>query len=421
MLGGKCVVMNEITDPTFKRPDVTFSSVQDFRNRYLNQRIEIPVKGQGPPKQISIANLFLESPDRREYEGIVFEPSFCIPNYYNLYRGLPVESKQGDWSLFEDHIRVVIANRWRKKFFWIMAWMARIVQDPGGERPGTSIVLRGKQGVGKGCFVSIFGRIFGSHFLHITNQNQLTGRFNNHLKDALLVFCDEGIWAGDKSAEGVLKGMVTEEIIMVEPKGKDAFPVKNHINLIVASNNDWVIPAGFEERRFFVLDVSEKYMQDQKYFKAIYDQMNNGGLEAMLFNLLNYDYSAIDLRTFPRTEALLDQIVQSASSVKKFWFERLRAGTLCSEDDDWGECVETQKFYDEYIEFSHMIGDRYPQIDKQFSKQLRKLCSGIKRRRKTIDRKKRWALYMPPLEECRMQFERHVDMEINWDEDKDLL
>ena len=48
-------------------------------------------------------------------------------------------------------------------------------------------------------------------------------RFNQHLKDALLVFVDEGFWAGDKTAEGILKGMVTEKYFMCEPKGKDAF------------------------------------------------------------------------------------------------------------------------------------------------------------------------------------------------------
>jgi len=298
-----------------------------------------------------------------------------------------------------------------------MAWMSRIVQDPGGERPGTSIVLRGKQGVGKSRFVTIFGRIFGSHFLHITNQNQLTGKFNNHLKDAILVFCDEGIWAGDKKAEGVLKGMITEDVIIVEPKGKDAFPVKNHVNLIVASNNEWVIPAGLEERRFFVLDVPVTYMQDTAYFKAMIEQMNKGGLEAMLFDLLNYDYSKVDLRTFPRTEALLDQIVQSASSVKKFWFERLREGALLSDDKYWEESVETQEFHDEYITFCRNIGERYPQTDSQFSKQLRGLCPEIRRGRRGYMTKRRWALYFPKLDECRRQFERLVNMEIDWDED----
>mgnify|MGYP006944249116 CR=1 FL=1 len=36
MLGGKCVILNEIVEPIFNRPDVTFSSVTDFKQKYAN-------------------------------------------------------------------------------------------------------------------------------------------------------------------------------------------------------------------------------------------------------------------------------------------------------------------------------------------------------------------------------------------------
>ena len=67
----------------------------------------------------------------------------------------------------------------------------------------------------------------------------------------------------------MLKAMITEDSFQVEPKGKDPFEVKNHIRLIAASNNDWVVPAGNSDRRFFVLDVSDIHMQDPSYFGSI--------------------------------------------------------------------------------------------------------------------------------------------------------
>ncbi len=36
MVGGKCQIMNEIIDPVFNRADITFSSINDFINRYSN-------------------------------------------------------------------------------------------------------------------------------------------------------------------------------------------------------------------------------------------------------------------------------------------------------------------------------------------------------------------------------------------------
>jgi hypothetical protein len=277
--------------------------------------------------------------------------------------------------------------------------------------------MRGKQGTGKGCYASQFGEIFGSHFLHITNPTHLVHRFNQHLKDALLVFVDEGIWAGDKTAEGILKGMITEKYFMCEPKGKDAFPVKNHVHLIIASNSQWVVPAGLEERRFMVLDVSDKYIQDKDYFKAIFYQMDHGGREAMLYDLLETDLSGVDLRTIPRTGALLDQVVHTMSTAHKFWFERLRAGTLLDEHRAWEPFVITEKLYNAYLKFSENCGERHRLTDSQFGKELRRLCSDVKRGHRTIDSMEKWVLYVPELETCREQFENIVKVKVNWKAD----
>ncbi len=251
------------------------------------------------------------------------------------------------------HLKEVIAGDDESIYKYLLAWMADLVQNPGGKRVGTSIVMRGKQGVGKGAFTSQLGEIFGSHFLHITNPAHIVNRFNQHLKDALLVFIDEGFWAGDKAAEGVLKGMVTEKYFMCEPKGKDAFPVENHVHLIIASNNSWVVPAGFEERRFMVLDVSDKYAGCMQYFTALFNQMDNGGREAMLYDLLRMDYSDVNLRVIPRTKALFDQIMHTASPLKKFWHVCLYNGTLI--DNMWRLEVPTQKLYEAYLEFANKL------------------------------------------------------------------
>lgn len=328
MLGGKCCVLNETIDPVFHRPDITFSSPSDFHHKYANKTVPNPAK---PKENISISKLWWKDERRREYEGIIFDPKEDHAGYYNLWRGFAVKPKPGDWSLFKGLVNDIGGKSSISE--WILAWMARIVQDPGGQRPGTAIVLRGRQGTGKGTFASVFGAIFGNHYLHLTNPQQVVGRFNSHLKDCLLAFVDEGFWAGDKQAEGIIKAIITEELVNIEPKGKDVFTVKNNVNLIIASNNEWVIPAGLEERRFFVLDMPITHQQNHAYFKAIKKQMANGGREAMLYDLLRMDISGVNLREFERTEGLLDQILHSMSSVQKFWFERLMAGSLLRKDN----------------------------------------------------------------------------------------
>ncbi|MFP6869023.1 MAG: primase-helicase family protein, partial [Nitrospinota bacterium] len=149
--------------------------------------------------------------------------------------------------------------------------MADCVQNR-SRRPGIAVVLRGRLGTGKGVLCTQFGALFGPHFIQVSQPNHLTGNFNSHLKDKLIVYADEAFWAGDKKAEGVLKAMITEDTIQIEMKGKDVLTFRNHIRLLVTSNHEWVVPAGNEERRFFVIDVGDARIKDHIYFGAIVDQ-----------------------------------------------------------------------------------------------------------------------------------------------------
>jgi hypothetical protein len=419
MVGGRCVVINESIDPSFGGISVTYSSPDDFRNYYRNQKVWIP-SGDGKSKQVDIGKLWMESEDRRQYRGITFDPGTTHNNgYYNLFRGFAVDPKKGDWNLFRDHIYNVIADGHRDRFTYLIAWMAHTVQRCGDFRPGVTIVLRGGQGAGKGCFATIFGHLFGSHFAHIWQARQLTGHFNEHLKNAILVFVDEGFWAGDKAAEGALKGMISEKRIPVEPKGKDVFFVRNFMRLIIASNNQWVVPAGFGERRFFVLDVSAKHLQERKYFDAIFSQMQGGGYEAMLHDLMSVDIAGFNLSDFPRTEALFDQIHHTMPAVQKFWFEKLRSYSIHEDYGGFPSYFTTTSLYEEYLDFCKGVGDRHPISNRSFSKEIKRMCPGITRIRRVTDMGRReWSLELPDLKESRSKFQSFVGRApVDWDDE----
>ncbi len=57
-----------------------------------------------------------------------------------------------------------------------------------------------------------------------------------------------------------------------------------------------------DERRFCVLLPSSVFQQNTGYFGDLIREKKNGGVEAMMFDLLNYDYSHIYLRKAPMTE-----------------------------------------------------------------------------------------------------------------------
>ena len=48
---------------------------------------------------------------------------------------------------------------------------------------------------------------------------------------------------GDKKGEGVLKALITEPRLQLEAKFRDPIMVENRLRIIVASNNDWIVPS----------------------------------------------------------------------------------------------------------------------------------------------------------------------------------
>jgi hypothetical protein len=180
-----------------------------------------------------------------------------------------------------------------------------------------AVVLRGAEGVGKGMLATQFGRLFGAHFRHITQAKHLVGNFNAHLQQCSVLFADEAFFAGDRAHEGILKALITEDTLLIEPKGIDPFVVRNCLHLILSSNNDWVIPAGADARRFFVLDVTSTRMRDFSYFAEIAAEMDNGGREALLDLLMRRDLSKFNIRSVPQTAALASQKAYSRRGIDR--------------------------------------------------------------------------------------------------------
>ena len=69
---------------------------------------------------------------------------------------------------------------------------------------------------------------------------------------------------------------------------------------MISSNEDWAVPVAKDDRRFFILDVSNKHKEDHAYFDAIFDQMRQGGSEALMYLLKNRDLSDFNVRKIPR-------------------------------------------------------------------------------------------------------------------------
>jgi hypothetical protein len=209
--------------------------------------------------------------------------------------------------------------------------------------------------------------LFGQHGLAISNARHLTGNFNSHLRDVVFLFADEAFYAGDKQHYGVLKSLITERYLTIEGKYQNAVQTPNFLHVMMASNEDWVVPASLDSRRWLVLDVSGDKIGDHAYFAAIHLELEQGGYEAMLHDLMNRDISARNLRAVPRTEALQVQRERSLDTITRWWLDCLYRGyvfqsKLGLEDhwQQWYPFLPTEIMFASYERYCLEHRERYP-------------------------------------------------------------
>lgn len=355
MVGGKIRILREKTtveDPLMGRFDLL--TKEDFRILHANKLHYISNGSKTAVR--SEADIWLAHQNRRTFEnGLGLFPNGAPSGWYNTWQGFSVVAKPGNWDNMKSHIYYVICNGNQEHCDWVMDWMADAVQDPANPK-GCAVVMKGEEGTGKGTLADSFGRLFGGHYRHLIDDAHLTGNFNAHMMDAVFVFADEITWGGNKKSAGKLKGMVTEKYVIGERKGVDAVSYRNMIHMMIASNEDWVVPAGPQSRRWFITNVSNKHRNDRNYFKSIYNQMENGGYEAMLYDLMDREITS-NLNRAPETEELTVQRVmgQSHDSIVQWWTAQLANGILdvpsegnYDEQSDWPEIVDRMALHESY-------------------------------------------------------------------------
>jgi hypothetical protein len=375
-LGGKCRIVEEVQDAALGRPRLTRQSFEDFCNRYLNQYVTVGKDKEGKDSLCPAGKWWLRHPQRKQYDTLVFAPGRELPGTYNLWKGFAVAAKPGDCELFLTHVRENICGDNAEYYTYLMGWLARAVQNP--DSPGqTAIVLRGRQGTGKSFFVKTFGNLFGRHFMQVADPKHLVGSFNAHLRDTVVLFGDEAFYAGDKKHESVLKMLITEEVITVEAKGVDAEAAPNYVHVLLASNNHWVVPAGQDERRFFVLDVADGAKQNSEYFGRIKAQLDTGGREALLHFLMNYDLSGYEVRTVPKTKALAEQKILSLAPEEEWWYRKLEEGRLLGEHREWVREVVKSQLVEDYVEYMRRFNVQRRSNETVLGRFLRRMMPGL--------------------------------------------
>ena len=372
------------------------------------------------------AQMWMEWQGRRSFDGLVFEPGIeAGARWFNMWRGFAVEpaATAGHPMVerWKEHLLENVCNREKTLADWLTCWFAHLIQKP-FEKPLVAIVFRGGKGVGKNACVERISRLLGGHAMTTARRRYLVSNFTGHLQKTLLFILDEAFWSGDKEAEGVVKDLVTGEEHLIEPKGKESYTVRNLTRVVVIGNEEWLVPASADERRWAVFEVGNGRRQDRKYFEEMRLGLDEqGGAAHLLRYLMDYKITQ-DVNLAPNTTGLTAQKISSLEPVPQWWYDTLAAGTIAGGDwgGEWPDSIPSNRLRDALRRWvgNRNIKGRLPN-DVNFGKILKQMAPSFEKKKigaRLADGDTSYAYFKVGLEVLRNEFDRYIGGGVPWTE-----
>lgn len=412
------------------RDEFRHQSFPDFKNAHTEKTISW-FDESGEVSRKPLAEHWLRSLRTPRYDRVEFLPGRNAPtNVRNLWQGWPMPDFYPDDSphepigceLFLKHLRENVCGGNQETYFYLLGWMADALLNV-HRTSEVAVVMRGPQGSGKSFFAAHFLEFFKPHTLVLGRSSQLTGNFNSHLLDKCMVYADEAFFVNNRQEGNTLKMLVTSDTIFIEPKGVDGFMAPKCFRLIISANDDWVIRAEGDDRRYLVLDVDAgKNNNRRPYFRKIDDEWHSGGAVA-LFRWLRGAYwrktletGAWDVGLRPQTEALNRQKDLTMPPAARAIHNMLLAGDVqCDFANDGERVFVPTRLLAEAERLSQMdetaLGDKLRVLAGSGANSERKyLGAGATRRQHR-------GFWLPTLPECRQRWEAHLGRNVTWPKD----
>src|SRR5262249_11694579 len=140
---------------------------------------------------------------------------------------------------------------------------------------------------------------------------------------------EEATFAGDPRVWATMRDMITAEQLDIEIKRGARLMVPNRLGIIKFSNDEHVVQTALGDRRYCVTLPVPWHQNDSPYWVQVYHQIENGGVAAMLHDLLAMDLGGWNHRRPPESEGLRRQRALSRRHTLWGWWETvLRRGYL---------------------------------------------------------------------------------------------
>ena len=322
---------------------------------------ELKPDGSVSLKSVSAAKSWLTWPMRAEVGGMTYKPGGpkiitadeAYLSRYNTWPGWGSQPVKGDVSLWLKLVDFLFTGADPASKLWFMRWCAYPIQHPGTKLFTCALVHGIKHGTGKSLLGYSLGRIYGSNFVEIKEQD-LQNQFTEWMVNKQFVLADDVTGSDKRHDMDLLKKLITQKETRINIKYVPSYTVPDCLNWLFTSNQPDAFFLEDNDRRSFVHEVPASLEPLHEDFYMDYDlwlETDCGpALHHFLANLDLGDFnpSAPALRTIAKERMISDVRSDLGSWVRRIAQDpdsMLRVGQIPIDKDLWSN-RDLLKLYD---------------------------------------------------------------------------
>lgn len=375
----------------------------NFKNVLMSYRYRFfPDPEKLEPSYKPASQMWLQHKRRTTYHDVAFSPKE-MPGYLNLWSAIPCKAKWGDTTELEFYIKEILCNGHQGKADYVTKYLAHLVQKPHEQSP-ISLVFIGVEGTGKGLLTDGLMKGILQRFQYsIQERSILKARFNKPLAFRFLTVLNESTWKGDKELHNALKRLTGGANLQLEEKFGGFYEVRNYSRYMITANEKDTIHLGIGNRRFLVIENSEKYNNHPRV-KKLWGEVKTGELVNIFYDyLLCQDLTNFKPFDYPNhlDDGAIETKIESLNSVGRFWYDLFfeNPAQIVGKKG-----IEKKAVFEAYKVYEDITKGYQKDIDStKFWLQTRKVVGGFRQKRLRVEGELQLVL-REPLEKLRDRF-----------------
>lgn len=205
----------------------------------------------------------------------------CPDNIFNLWRPFAMENIVGDYNYKKSELEFILhhikilCNHDETIYNYFIKWIAQMIQYPHIKTIMPTFISG--EGSGKGTLFKLFGKMLGEEkIFETTNPSRdVWGEFNGLMSNCFLVNLNEISKKDTVAADGLIKGLITDNALTINQKGIDPYTIKSYHRFITTTNKEEPLKSSKGDRRNLIIRSSDEKKGNSAYFEIMHKYLED--------------------------------------------------------------------------------------------------------------------------------------------------